>query len=133
MPQQVIADEQHYTIELDEEVDAIVHTWDEFVAGEEFREGSNALLDVIRQQDKSKLMVDTSGIQAHDDEDKAWLEEEWMPRIIDAGIEYDVVVAGDSVVSEMEMEEFVDQTDHLPLTFVMAGNKDEAREWLAER
>jgi len=133
MPKQVAESTENYTIEVDEEIDAVVHTWDQFAAGEEFREGCRVLLDVIRRHDKSKLLVDTSGIQAHDDEDKAWLQEEGMPQVIDAGIEYDVTVPGDSVVSEMEMEEFVDQTGDLPLTFVMAGNRDEAREWLAEQ
>jgi hypothetical protein len=31
------------------------------------------LLDVIRRENESKLLVDTSGIKAHDDADKEWL------------------------------------------------------------
>jgi len=133
MPKQVAASTEHYTIEIDEEIDAIVHTWEEFLAGEAFRDGCRELLDVIRQHDKSKLLVDTSGIQAHDEADLQWLEEEFIPAEIDAGIEYSVSVPGDSVISEMEMEEFVDQTSDLPFTYVLAGDLQEAREWLAEQ
>jgi len=133
MPRQVAADTEQYTIEIDEDIDAILHTWDAFAAGQEFRDGCHELLDVIERNDKSKLLVDTSGIQAHDDADKEWLEEEWIPETIEAGIDYSVSVTGDSVISEMEMEEFVDQTQHLDYTFVMAGSTDEAREWLDEQ
>jgi hypothetical protein len=133
MPRQVAADTEKYTIEIDEDIDAILHTWDAFAAGQEFRDGCNELLDVIRRNDKSKLLVDTSGIQAHDEADKEWLQEEWIPKEIEAGIEYSVTVTGDSVISEMEMEEFVDQAQDLPFTYVMAGDRDEAREWLDEQ
>jgi hypothetical protein len=33
----------------------------------------------------------------------------------------------------MEIEEFVDQTGDMPFTYVMAGDLEEAREWLDER
>lgn len=133
MASQTAVDDENYTIEIDERVDAVVHTWDEFTTGEEFREGCQELLDTIRRHDKAKMLIDTSGIQAHDDEDKQWLQEEWIPKAIDAGIEYAVSVPGESVISEMEMEEFVDQAQDFPYTYVLIGTKEEAREWLAEQ
>ncbi|WP_123535371.1 hypothetical protein [Halosimplex salinum] len=133
MSAQVAADTEKYTIEVDDDIDAIVHTWDAFAAGQEFRDGCNELLDVIRWNGKSKLLVDTSGIQAHDEADKEWLQEEWIPETIETGIEYSVSVTGDSVISEMEMEEFVDQAQDLDYTYVLAGDMGEAREWIAEQ
>lgn len=133
MQRQVVADTEKYTIEVDDGIDAILHTWDEFAAGQAFRDGCHELLEVIQGHDKTKLIVDTSGIQAHDDEDKAWLQEEWIPKSIDAGIEYSVSVTSDSVIAEMEMEEFVDQAQDLPFTYVMASDMGEAREWIAEQ
>jgi len=133
MPKQVAADEENYTVEIDHDIDAIIHTWDQFAAGQEFRDGANHLLEIIREADKSKLLVDSSGIKAHDEADKEWLQEEWIPKIIDAGIEDSASVTADSVIAEMEMEEFVDQTEDLPYTYVLAGDMAEAREWIAEQ
>lgn len=134
MPREVYADTENYTIEYDDDIDAIVHTWTAFAAGEAFREGSNELLDFVRKRDASNMIVDTSGIQAHDEADKKWLQEEFIPQIVDAGIEYSVTVHKDSVVSEMEMEEFVDMTDDdIPMTNVVTGDMAEAREWVAEQ
>lgn len=133
MPREVYADTADYTIEYDGETGAIIHTWDQYVSGQDFRDGANELLEFIRQRDTSKLVVDTSGIQAHDDADKEWLQEEWIPKIIDAGIEYSVTVYADSVISEMEMEEFADQAGDHPYTIVVTGDMSEAREWIAEK
>jgi hypothetical protein len=133
MPKQVAASTANYTIEIDDEIDAIIHTWEQFVTGEEFRDGANDLLEVIRDANKSKMIVDTSGIKAHDEADKEWLQEEWIPKTIDAGIEYSVSYPGESVISEMEMEEFVDQTADLPYTYVLASSMEDAREWIAEQ
>ncbi|WP_435180895.1 hypothetical protein [Halorussus sp. AFM4] len=133
MPQQVHVDAENYTIEVDDDVGAIVHTWDRFASGEEFRDGCNELLAFIRERDESKLIIDTSGIQAHDEADKQWLQEEWMPKEIEAGTEYSVSVTSDSAISRTEMETFVDQTADLPITYVLAGDMAEAREWIAEQ
>lgn len=133
MASEVIVDDDKHTIEADDEIDALIHTWTGFSAGQEFRDRCNELLEVIEARDESKLLIDTSGIKAHDEADKQWLQEEWIPKEIEAGIEYSVSVTTDSVISQTEMEEFVDQTSDLPLTYVMASNRSEAREWIAEQ
>lgn len=133
MPREVYADTDDYTIEVDEDLDTIVHTWKQFTAGERFRAGCHDLLDLIRQEDKSKLLVDVSNVRAHRDEDKQWLQEEWIPMTIDAGIEYSVTVTTDSAISKMEIERFVDQAQDLPFTYVMATDMAEARQWLADQ
>lgn len=120
-----------YTIEVDEDIPAIVHRWESFVDGQAYRDGCNELLEFIREHDYNKLLIDTKGIKAHQAEDKRWLQEEWMPREIEAGIEYSVSVPNDSVISKSEMETLVDQTADLDFTYVMAEDLDQAREWLA--
>lgn len=133
MPRQIHAEAENYTIELDPEIGAIVHTWTKFVSGERFREGANELLDAIKTHRVSKMIVDVKGIKAHNEADKQWLQEEWMPSVIDAGIEYSVTVHSASALSEMEMERFVDQAGDLPFTYVLASDMDEARQWIAEQ
>ena len=133
MPLEVHEDTDLYTIEYDPELDAIIHTWNEFAEGERFRSGANDLLAFIRQRDTSNLIVDTSGIRAHNEADKEWLETEWVPQIIDAGIRHAATVHKDSVISEMEMEEFVRELDELPYTAMMTADMSEAREWIAEQ
>lgn len=129
-----LVEADNYRIERDQESGALLHTWTEYSSGQDFRDGCNELLDVIEEENATKLIIDTSEIKAHDPEDKQWLTEEWMPREIEAGIEYSASVpSADSSISQMETEKLVDQTADLPMTYVMAESLAEAREWIAEQ
>lgn len=133
MPRQLHEETDLYTIEYDDEIDAIVHTWNEFASGADFREGCEALLGVIGERGARKMVVDTRGIRAHDEADQQWLEDEWMPRVIDAGMEYAVTVHPDSVISEMDMEDLLTELEDLDYTSKMTDDMAEARRWVAEK
>lgn len=133
MPREVREDTDLYTIEWDDDLESIVFTWNEFASGREFKGGARDLLEFARNQDTSKMIVDTSGIEAHDEEDQQWLEEEWMPKMIDAGIQYAVTVHSDSVISEMDMEDLLDDLADLPYEAYMTDSMEEAREWVANQ
>ena len=120
-----------YTIEWDDEIDTVVFTWTDFATGDRFKEGANALLEAFERSDSSKVINDTSGIQAHNEEDKAWLQEEWVPKIIDAGMEYNAIVHQESVISEMDIEEFSEGVEDLPYEVHVTSSLDDAREWMA--
>lgn len=133
MPQEVYEDETNYTIEWDSDIGAVVHTWTGYTSGEAFREGCNALLDAIEAKGASKLVVNTSNVQAHDEEDKEWLEEEWIPKMVDAGILYNAQVHSDSVISKMEMEGLNENMADAPYEPFVTDSMDEAREWVADQ
>lgn len=120
-----------YSLEWDEEIEAVVFTWNEFASGQRFRKGANELLEFIRSKNASKLIVDASGIKVHDNEDQRWLAEEWLPKIIDAGIEYTATVYEDTPLAEMEMKSLRPHLEGHPITAIVTVDKDEAREWIA--
>ena len=131
MPQQVHEETANYTIEWDGDLDAVIHTWTGFTAGEQFREGCNALLHAIEAKNASYLIVDTRNVKAHDDEDKQWLQEEWTPRMVEVGVEGSAQVHPDSVISKMEMENLAEEMDDIPFENFLTDSMDEAREWVA--
>lgn len=122
-------------MEMDRQLDAVLFRWNKFAAGEEFRRGANKLLEFIRRKDASKMIVDTSGITAHQEADQEWLVNTWIPKIIDAGIEYNAQVHKDSVIAKMDMEGFQEQVDdsHPDYTSMVTDSVEEAREWIAEK
>ena len=133
MPQQVVAETDLYTIEWDDEIDSVVYTWNDFATGDRFKHGCNALLEYFQSHDCSKAIVDTSEVEAHDDADQAWLQEEWTPKLIDAGARYVVTITADSVISEMDMEELLAELEHLPYEAHMTSSMSEARDWIARQ
>lgn len=129
----VLRDEPAYTIEYDDEIDAVVHTWEEFTSGQEFRDGCEALLECAKQRDASKMLVDTRAIEAHDDDDQAWMQREWTPRVSRAGVDYSATVRSDSVIAEMDLENLMDDFDQDDHGVKVTADMDEARRWLAEQ
>lgn len=124
---------EKYRIEYDEAIDAVVFEWTEFASGAAFREGANALLEYFRRADTDKVLVDSGGIEAHDDEDQRWLEEEWTPEMIEAGMEYNCVVHPEGVIAEMDVEELMEQLEDLPYEAHWTSDEAEARQWLADQ
>lgn len=132
MPRDVHADTDHYTIEYDDELDAVIHTWTEFSSGQRYRDGANAVLEFVEDRGASKLIVDTSNVQAHQDEDKRWLREQWIPRLMDAGVTHSATVHADTVIAEMEMDELSEDAGEVDgAEQIMTADMDEAREWIA--
>ncbi|WP_275882813.1 hypothetical protein [Halorhabdus sp. BNX81] len=133
MAMEVIEETDWYRIEYDDDLDALIHTWTMFSNGEQFREGANALYEALKEYDVSKEIIDTREVKAHDEEDKQWLQEEWIPKMVDAGMEYSANVHRESVIAEMDMQETVDPLSDLPFENMMTDDMAEAREWIAEQ
>jgi hypothetical protein len=133
MSTQVDKETANYRIEYDGDDDVVMFTWKEFVTGDDFRAGSNTLLEYFEDKDTSKLIVDTSGIEAHDEEDQQWLQEEWTPKMIEAGLEYDAVVHPDSVIAAMDADEIMSAMEELPYEALWTADMSEAREWIADK
>lgn len=140
MAREVHADGAKYRIEWDDDVDALIHTWTGFASGDAFREGCNELLAAVEDRNASKMIVDTSNVQAHDEEDKQWLQTEWTPKTIEAGVEATAMVRSDSVISEMEMDELMgEMSEDLPgpadgdYDALVTDDMAEATDWIASQ
>jgi len=127
-----IEEEAHHTIEWDEANGVCLFTWTEYVTGEEFRASLNSLHEAIAERGVTKYLVDTRSITAHDDADKRWLAEEWIPRLVEDGVRYGAGVYPDSVIAEMDMEKIESQVNSVAeeYTFRTFGDPKEARDWL---
>ncbi|MFC7139186.1 hypothetical protein ACFQMA_04955 [Halosimplex aquaticum] len=133
MSAETIEDTKNYTIEWDDDIGAVVFTWDEYVSGQTFRDACEALLDAIKRKNASKSLTDTRGVNAHDAEDQEWLQNDWMPRALDVGLEYSAVVHPDSVISEMDVENMMDGVEPSGAKPLLTSDMNEAREWIADK
>lgn len=91
------------------------------------------LLEFFRDKNASKLVVDTRGIDAHDAQDKKWLEEEWTPKMVELGMRHNALVHPESVVSQMEMEQLMEEFDDMPYEPLITSSLSEARQWIASK
>jgi len=133
MPSQVVEDTDLYTIEWDEGLDCFVFTWNDFSSGDRFKRGANAGLEEFKRRDCSKVIVDASAVEAHDESDQQWIQEHWTPSMIDAGADAIVTITAESVISQMDAEEIVEGMAHLPYESYMTSSMEDARDWIASR
>ncbi|MXR52917.1 hypothetical protein GRX03_15060 [Halovenus sp. WSH3] len=133
MGTETLATGETYRMEWDSDLEAVLFTWTSFASGEQFREGANTILEYFETNDVSKLIVDTSGIEAHDDDDQDWLEDEWTPAMIDAGMEYNCVVYPESAIAQMDRDRMQDRLEALPYDALWTDSMEEAKEWMSER
>lgn len=133
MSRDVYRDADSYTIEWDDDLGALIHSWDSYTSGQPFRDAANDLLEHVRSENVSKLIIDSSGIKAHDTEDKQWLMEEWTPKLDAAGIEYTATVHADSSISKMELDKMTEDTSEFDSEQMATSDLAEARAWLADK
>jgi len=130
---QLLDEADAYTIEWDPNNEIPVFRWEESVRGEEFREYSRRFQEVMDERGTEKYIVDTRAITAHDDSDKQWLAETWVPELIEQGIRRAAGVYGESAIASMEMEKVEKNLSaiHPDYEFRVFATEEEAKEWLA--
>ncbi|GAB3665927.1 hypothetical protein [Halopiger thermotolerans] len=133
MSTELIERTDEYTIELDEEQGVPIFTYNDFVSGEELREIARTWADFIASEGADRYVVNTESISAHDDADKRWLAETWLPNLIEQGVRYGAGVYADSAIASMDMEEIEGQLNAIDPDFEyrIFGSDDDALEWLA--
>ena len=132
MPEEILAEIEGGTVKWDDEIGAVVTEWNDYVAGEGFREGMMTALECIRERGARKSMGDSRPMQALPQEDQRWVGEEWMPAAIEAGVERSAVVYADSVIAKMGLERFAEEMEDVPMDMIVTGDVEEAREFLRD-
>ncbi|MCS4114909.1 hypothetical protein [Salinibacter ruber] len=107
--------------------------WHDFASGDRFREGARALLEAVRSTEASKLLVDAQNMTAHDKADQRWLGNEWMPKVIEAGIEHSVTVHEANPFAEAEMKALLSRLDGHDVSSIMTSDMEKARAWIADK
>ncbi|NBD27783.1 hypothetical protein [Paenibacillus glycinis] len=75
----------------DEAIESVVITWNSFAQGDEFREPLDKMIELAVMKKAKKALFDSSHILVLA-EDTKWLAEEWLPRLLNAGIQYAATV-----------------------------------------
>ncbi|WP_219837229.1 hypothetical protein [Paenibacillus sp. R14(2021)] len=82
----------------DEVVESVVIRWNSFAKGDEFRDPLDKMVELAVIMKAKKALFDSSHILVVA-EDTKWLEEEWLPRLVNAGIKYTATVNPSKSVS----------------------------------
>ncbi|MFE5321893.1 hypothetical protein ACFQ88_24690 [Paenibacillus sp. NPDC056579] len=101
--------------------------WHGFAKGEEFREPLDKMIELAVIKKAKKALFDSSHILVVA-EDTKWLAEEWLPRLINAGIRYTATV---NPMQSSAAEADYDRADTAPLLHHEFAGMYPAVDWLS--
>ncbi|WP_208288432.1 hypothetical protein [Halobacterium sp. R2-5] len=110
-------------------------TYEEYVSGDDLREIAREWADTVLERGAERYVVNTQAISAHDEEDKRWLAETWVPNLVENGVRAAAGVYADSAIAKMDNERIEEQLNAIDPDYeyrIFASN-DEALSWLADQ
>ncbi|MBO7742896.1 hypothetical protein I8J29_01720 [Paenibacillus sp. MWE-103] len=120
-----VTDKAH--IYWDEAIETVVIRWHAFAKGDEFREPLDKMIELAVMKNAKKALFDSSHILVVA-EDTKWLAEEWLPRLLNAGIHYTATV---NPMRSSAVQADDDLVDPAPLLHHEFAGMCPAVEWLS--
>jgi len=131
---QTIQQTAEHTVELSDS-GIPVFTYEEHVAGEELRDIAREWADVALDHGAERYVVNAQSISAHDEADKRWLAETWVPNLIENGVRAGAGVYADSAIAKMDNERIEEQLNAIDPGFEyrIFASDEAALSWLADQ
>ncbi|HVJ93023.1 MAG TPA: STAS/SEC14 domain-containing protein [Labilithrix sp.] len=114
--------------------DRIIHAkWKGKVDGDEMRRGLEAGLALIVEKEAHRWLADNTELDMIDPADVKWVNDQWVPRAVRAGLSSMAVHMAKRVVMQMVAKSFMARIDDRELTNTYFDNVDAARDWLRKQ
>jgi hypothetical protein len=118
------------TVTHDPEVPCVVMLWQGYATSAAFRAANERVLAVLGGTRSSKLLGDVSRFVLIGADDQAWLNDDWIPRAIDAGLRHAALVQPHYYFNKVAVETVSSRIDPEHLSVSFFGDVASARDWL---
>lgn len=118
------------TVTFDPEVPCVVMLWQGYATSAQFRAANERVLATVIERSATKLLGDVSRFVLIGAEDQAWLNRDWIPRTVAAGLRHVALVQPSYYFNKVAVETVSNriQPGHLSVDFF--GDVASARDWL---
>ncbi len=123
-------DQPHLTLRWDADGNIVLAAWKGDVHGEPMRDGLEEGLRLIVEKRAHKWLVDGREFNSIDPADVKWVNDNWIPRAVDAGIGWMAFVMAKKVVMAMTMKSFIARINQRELSTAYFDDLEGARAWL---
>lgn len=127
-----IIDNEHVVLYFHEEDKIVHHIYQPTIHGKYVREELNAGIELLKKYGASKWLSDNHLFNDLPKEDNRWINEDWLPRAIDAGWKSWALVVPESDLGRMNMTQFVNQFADMGVLVRVFTNADDAMTWLID-
>jgi hypothetical protein len=122
-----------YNIYFDKDLDAVVMIWNGYSTSEQFREGTELMLNELIHNGSSNVLADLREMILIGMEDQKWLEVKFLPRAIKFGFKRIAIITPNSYFNKVAVESVSYKVDKEKLTISFFDSQEEAVEWLKTR
>ena len=119
----------------DSTLKAVHANYDGFLDEQTFKSISNKAIEVLKDRNGERILVDTSGMKVIPKENQEWIQADWFPRAIQAGLKAMAFITPRNIFGEVSAKA-TNQTveeESLPIALEYFYNKEEAVQWLSNQ
>ena len=121
---------QAYNIFFDKDLNAVVMEWHGYANSEEFRNGTELMLNTLILNNTYKVLGDIRSMTIIGMDDQKWLETNFLPRAIKFGFKKLAIVTPQAYFNKVAVESISYKVDKEQLSITMFNNYEEAVNYL---
>lgn len=129
----VYYDSAHLTVKYDEDLDAVVMDWHGFAEGEEYREGLDSGLKLVKKQSAENWLADLREMGTVSQTDQEWSNEDWFPRALQTSLANMAIVQPEDVVADMSVDNIMQEVGDGAFKTHYFDSKSGAKQWLRDQ
>ena len=124
--------EKHLTIHHDKDVNCIHMQWTGFASTQKYKDGMNTGLEKVEEKQVTRWLADMVNMAAITPDDQKWTNEDWFPRMLEAGIRISAVVTSKDIFNQIAVKKIGEEMTNNSYTMHFFDNLEEAKAWLKE-
>jgi hypothetical protein len=125
-----VMDNRYASLVFDVQDKIVHHTFHRDLDSAHLRLVLNTGIELFKKHGANKWLSDNRAIDPHSEEDSLWINNEWLPRVIEAGWKYWALVVPHDAKARMNMVEFVNSFYEQGVRVMVFTELDSALAWL---
>ncbi len=125
---------EYVVINANKEMKTIEYAWKEFVTTNVHKNILEKIFEYTRELGYKKHLIDMREMKVLTEEQQAYVQKEWFPRMLKIGIKAMALINTKSVIAKLSVDRLKTRVDYGGSVFQSGNfdNIDEARKWLAD-
>lgn len=123
-------DEPWLAIYWDESCQAVRLEWKAYVEGEQVHQGLDTGLSLLKTKRASRWIADVRKLGPVRQVDQTWVNQDWFPRAIDAGLRYLATIQPKSAIARMSIKQIMSKVNDAEVFNSFFDDLELARQWI---
>jgi hypothetical protein len=121
------------TIDWDDQTECVVSTMKGFAEGKAYRKALDKGLELLERHGSNKWLGDMRNGAVMNQDDLAWVQNDWRPRATKAGLCWTALVMKDQALARMQIDRLtktIERVEGRNIETAYFDDVDEAKAWL---